>query len=43
LNGSFAGLATITGGTKWDYDSLLRMWLSKSDPAQPAAVTTLAL
>jgi hypothetical protein len=43
LNGSFAGLATITGGTKWDYDSLLRMWLSNSDPAQPAAVTTLAL
>ena len=42
MNGTFAGLATITGSSKWNYDALLRMWLSKGDPLQPAAVTMLA-
>ena len=42
MNGTFAGLATVTSSSKWDYDSLLCMWLSKRDPSQPAAMTTLA-
>ena len=43
LNGEFEGLATTTPGSYWDYDSLLRVWLSTSDPsAPPQAVTMLA-
>jgi hypothetical protein len=42
MNGTFTGLATITGSSKWDYDTMLRMWLSKDDPLQPAAMTMLA-
>jgi hypothetical protein len=42
LNGAFEGLATTTPDTYWDYDSLLRIWLSTRDgsPSQ-AAVTML--
>jgi Domain of unknown function (DUF5666) len=41
LNGSFEGLATTSAGAYWDYDSWLRMWLSKEDGTQSqAAVTT---
>ena len=44
LNGEFVGLATITPSSVWDYDSLLRTWLSRKDGAQsPAAVTMLGL
>ncbi len=42
LNGGFEGLATTTPSSYWDYDSLLRTWLSKTDGApSPAALTTL--
>ncbi len=43
LNGVYEGLATTTPSSYWDYDSLLRAWLSKQEgsPAQ-AAVTLLA-
>jgi hypothetical protein len=44
LNGKFEGLATSTPSSLWDYDSLLRAWLSKQDDARPpAAVTMLGL
>ena len=44
LNGEFEGLATLTPSSVWDYDSLLRIWLSRRDGAQsPAAVTMLGL
>jgi hypothetical protein len=29
LNGSYAGLALLTSSSVWDYDALLRVWLSK--------------
>ena len=42
LNGVFEGLATTTPSSYWDYDSLLRTWLSKKDgSASQAAVTML--
>jgi hypothetical protein len=44
LNGDYAGLATTTPSSAWDYDSLLRMWLSQDygwEGAAPA-LTTLA-
>ena len=42
LNGAFEGLATTTPSTAWDYDALLRAWVSKRDGApSPAAVTLL--
>jgi hypothetical protein len=42
LNGSYEGLALITSSSVWDYDVLLRVWLSKgaAEPL-PAAVTML--
>jgi hypothetical protein len=44
LNGAFEGLATTTPSAYWDYDSLLRAWLSKRDGApSPAAVTMLGV
>jgi len=43
LNGVFGGLATTTPSTVWDYDSLLRMWLARTDgTSSPAALTLLA-
>jgi hypothetical protein len=44
LNGEYAGLATFTPSSYWDYDGLLRVWISKSPgSATPeAAVTMLA-
>ncbi|HKU17520.1 MAG TPA: hypothetical protein VJQ52_24210 [Steroidobacteraceae bacterium] len=42
LNGAFTGLATTSSSSYWDYDVLLRMWLSKADALEPAALTTLA-
>jgi hypothetical protein len=42
LNGGFEGLATTTPSDAWDYDSLLRTWLSKREStSSQAAVTTL--
>jgi hypothetical protein len=42
LNGHYDGLALYTSSTYWDYDGLLRMWLSKpSGMTPPAALTTL--
>jgi hypothetical protein len=43
LNGEYSGLATSESSSLWDYDSLLRVWLSKSPgAATPAALTMLA-
>jgi len=43
LNGEYTGLATTTPGTVWDYDGLLRVWLSKpAGTAAPAALTMLS-
>jgi hypothetical protein len=43
LNGDYSGLATITSSSVWDYDGLLRVWLSKpAGGAGPAALTILA-
>jgi hypothetical protein len=41
LDGEYEGLATTSPSGYWDYDSLLRAWLSKRDPvtSQAAAVT----
>jgi hypothetical protein len=42
LNGQYDGLALFTPSSYWDYDALLRMWLSKpTGEAPPAALTTL--
>lgn len=42
LNGEFEGLATLTPSSAWDYDSLLRIWLTGRDrPQSQAAVTML--
>ena len=42
LNGQYDGLALYTASSYWDYDSLLRMWLSKpTGETPPAALTTL--
>lgn len=42
LNGAYTGLATTTASSYWNYDMLLRVWLSTGDSAAPAAVTMLA-
>lgn len=42
LNGRYDGLALYTASSYWDYDSLLRMWLSNpTGETPPAALTTL--
>ena len=42
LNGQYDGLALFTASSYWDYDSNLRMWLSKpTAETPPAALTTL--
>jgi hypothetical protein len=42
LNGGFEGLATTTASGYWDYDSLLRTWLSKRDAAASAAAIMMS-
>lgn len=44
LNGEYDGLATTSPSGYWDYDAMLRAWLSKQvdDPSQPAALTMWA-
>ena len=42
LNAACTGLAATTASSYWDYDMLLRMWLSTGDAAAPAAITMLA-
>jgi hypothetical protein len=44
LDGDYEGLGTETASGYWDYDSLLRIWVSKRDDATPvpAALTMLA-
>jgi hypothetical protein len=43
LNGEYSGLATLETSSVWDYDGLLRVWLSKTPGAAiPAALTMLA-
>ena len=40
LNGTYDGLALLTPSSVWDYDELLRIWLSKgSGDGSPAALT----
>ena len=42
LNGTYGGLALATPSSVWDYDSLVRIWLSKESGAgSPAAITML--
>jgi hypothetical protein len=42
LNGTYGGLALATPSSCWDYDSVLRIWLSKgSGEGSPAALTML--
>jgi len=42
LNGQYDGLGLFTPSSYWDYDGLLRMWLSKpTGENPPAALTTL--
>jgi hypothetical protein len=41
LNGQYDGLALDTASSYWDYDSLLRMWLSKSTGETPPAALTM--
>lgn len=43
LDGDYEGLGTQTASGYWDYDSLLRIWVSKRDGATPvpAALTML--
>lgn len=42
LNGEFEGLATTSASAYWDYDSLLRIWLSKRDAASSQAAVTMS-
>jgi hypothetical protein len=46
LNSTFDGLATSSPSDEWNYDSLLRMWLSHQSPdvsgSSPPALTTWA-
>lgn len=41
LNGGFVGLATFTPSSYWNYDGLLRVWLSKPDQGSQAALTMM--
>jgi hypothetical protein len=42
LNGTYRGLALSTPSSVWDYDGLLRIWMSKdSGDGSPAALTML--
>jgi hypothetical protein len=41
LNGAYEGFATTTPSSYWNYDFLLRAWLSKPEGASPAAAVTL--
>jgi len=44
LNGQYDGLALPTSSSYWDYDTLLRIWLSKpAGQTPPAALTMLGL
>jgi hypothetical protein len=41
FNGRFEGLASSTPGDVWDYDTLLRMWLSKPKGTEPQVALTM--
>jgi hypothetical protein len=41
LNGNYEGLAVTTPSSRWDYDSLLRVLLSKSSGETPVAALTM--
>jgi hypothetical protein len=41
LNGSYQGLATTTPSSKWDYDSLLRIWASSTGSGTAETAVTL--
>jgi hypothetical protein len=41
LNRRFEGLASATPSSYWDYDSVLRMWLSSTSPSSPPAAITM--
>jgi hypothetical protein len=41
LNGDYAGLATTTPSSVWDYDGLLRVWVSKTAGSGTSAAVTM--
>ena len=41
LNGTYEGVALGTPSSRWDYDSLLRIWLSKPTGETPQAALTM--
>lgn len=41
LNGTYEGIALGTPSSRWDYDSLLRIWLSKPTGQTPPAALTM--
>ena len=41
LNGDHSGLGTFSTSDYWNYDSVLRVWLSKSGTASPRAAFTM--
>lgn len=41
LNGQYDGLALYTASSYWDYDSQLRIWLSKPTGETPPAALTM--
>jgi hypothetical protein len=43
LNGTYSGLASISPSDYWDYDTLLRMWLSQDANVSGAAAPALTL
>ena len=43
LNGVYEGFATTTPSNYWNYDALLRVWVSRRDAAPQAALTLLGL
>jgi hypothetical protein len=42
LNGDFEGLASTTASSVWNYDDVLRIWLSTREETQRVAITMLA-
>ena len=43
LNGTYSGLASMSPSNYWDYDNLLRMWLSQDANGSGASVPALTL
>lgn len=41
FNGRFEGLASATASSVWDYDTVVRMWLSKPEGTEPQVTLTM--